>query len=92
MGGNQFGHHLGGASASAFTRGDDKSATYADREQDRQQDLADDDREQDRQQDLADEDAQQDAEQDLADEDAQQDSEQDLTDDEDFAGDDGYDA
>jgi hypothetical protein len=41
---------------------------------------------------LADEDAQQDAEQDLADEDAQQDSEQDLTDDEDFAGDDGYDA
>jgi hypothetical protein len=41
--------------------------------------LADDDREQDRQQDLADEDAQQDAE-------------QDLTDDEDFAGDDGYDA
>src|SRR6516164_2025245 len=96
-----FGHHLGGASASAFARGDDKSATYADREQDRQQDLADDDREQDRQQDLADEDAQQDAEQDLADEDAQQDteqdladedSEQDLTDDDDFAGDDGYDA
>ena len=98
-----FGQHLGGASASA-ARGDDKSATYADREQDRQQDLADDDREQDRQQDLADEDAQQDAdqdladedaqqdaEQDLADEDAQQDSEQDLTDDEDFAGDDGYD-
>jgi hypothetical protein len=41
---------------------------------------------------LADEDAQQDADQDLADEDAQQDSEQDLTDDEDFAGDDGYDA
>jgi hypothetical protein len=41
---------------------------------------------------LADEDAQQDAEQDSADEDAQQDSEQDLTDDEDFAGDDGYDA
>ena len=32
------------------------------------------------------------AEQDLADEDAQQDSEQDLTDDEDFAGDDSYDA
>ena len=85
-----FGHHLGGASASPFARGDDRSATYADREQDRQQDLADDDREQDRQQDLADEDAQQDAEQDLAD--AQQDSEQDLTDDEDFAGDDGYDA
>src|SRR6516164_10635167 len=85
---SMFGHHLGGASASAFARGDDKSATYADREQDRQQDLADDDREQDRQQDLAEEDAQQDAEQDLADED----SEQDLTDDEDFAGDDGYDA
>jgi hypothetical protein len=41
---------------------------------------------------LADEDAQQDAEQDFADEDAQQDSEQDLTDNEDFAGDDGYDA
>jgi hypothetical protein len=81
----------GGASASAFARGDNRSATYADREQDRQQDLADDDREQDRQQDLADEDAQQDAEQDLADEDAQQDSEQDLADDEDFAGDDGYD-
>src|SRR5215467_5011637 len=72
---SMFGHHLGGASASAFARGDDKSATYADREQDRQQDLVD-------------EDAQQDAEQDLADED----SEQDLTDDEDFAGDDGYDA
>ena len=89
---SMFGHHLGGASASEFARGDDKSATYADREQDRQQDLADDDREQDRQQDLADEDAQQDTEQDLADEDAQQDSEQDLTDDEDFAGDDGYDA
>ena len=70
---------FGGASPSAFARGDEKSATYADREQDRQQDLADDDREQDRQQDLADEDA-------------QQDSEQDLTDDEDFAGDDGYDA
>jgi uncharacterized protein len=52
------------------------SASAADREQDRQQDLADDDREQD-------------AEQDLADEDAQQDSEQD---DEDFASDDGYDA
>src|SRR5215472_12401211 len=98
---SMFGHHLGGASASPFARGDDKSATYADQEQDRQQDLADDDREQDRQQDLADEDAQQDAEQDLADEDAQQDteqdladedSEQDLTDDEDFAGDEGYDA
>ncbi|HEV2699003.1 MAG TPA: hypothetical protein VGU90_13480, partial [Terriglobales bacterium] len=54
-------------------------ASAADREQDRQQDLADDDREQD-------------AEQDLVDEDAQQDSEQDLTDDEDFASDDGYDA
>jgi hypothetical protein len=82
---SMFGHHLGGASASAFGRSDDQSATYADREQDRQQDLADDDREQD-------------AEQDLADEDAQQDSEQDLTDDEDFAAgdggfsDDGYDA
>ena len=80
---SMFGHHLGGASASAFAGGDDKSATYADREQDRQQDL--------------DEDVQQDAEQDLADEDAQQDSEQDLTDDEDFASgdgfsDDGYDA
>jgi hypothetical protein len=74
-----FGHHLGGAGASAFARGDDRSATYADREQDRQQDLADDDREQDQQQDLADEDA-------------QQDSDQDLTDDEDFAGDDGSDA
>jgi hypothetical protein len=84
---SMFGDHLGGARASAFDRGDDQSATYADREQDRQQDLADNDREQDRQQDLADEDAQQDAEQDLADEDAQQDSEQDLTD-EDFAGDD----
>ena len=80
---SMFGHR-----ASAFARGDDRSATYADRQQDRQQDLADDDREQDRQQDLADEDAQQDAEQDLADED----SEQDLTDDEDFAGDEGYDA
>jgi uncharacterized protein len=89
---SMFGHHLGGNGASEFARGDDKSATYADREQDRQQDLADDDREQDRQQDLADEDAQQDAEQDLADEDAQQDSEQDLMDDEDFAGDDGSDA
>jgi len=89
---SMFGHHLGGASASAFTRGDDKSATYADREQDRQQDLADADSEQDRQQDLADEDAQQDAEQDLADEDAEQDSDQDVTDDEDFGGDDGYDA
>ena len=91
---SMFGHQLGG--------------TYADREQDRQQDLADDrqreladaDREQDRQQDLADDRQQelvdanreQDAEQDLADEDAQQDSEQDLTDDEDFAGDDSYDA
>ncbi len=78
---SMFGHHLGGASASPFAR---QSETYADREQDRQQDLADDDREQD-------------AEQDLADEDAQQDSEQDLTDDEDFASgdgfsDDGYDA
>jgi uncharacterized protein len=73
-----FGHQLGG--------------TYADREQDRQQDLADD-----RQQELADADREQDAEQDLADEDAQQDSEQDQTDDEDFASgddfsDDSYDA
>ncbi|MGC2078970.1 MAG: DUF2076 family protein, partial [Xanthobacteraceae bacterium] len=73
------------------------SASATDRDQDRQQDLADDDREQDRQQDLADDDREQDAEQDLADEDAQQDSEQDLTDDEDFANgdgfsDDGYDA
>jgi hypothetical protein len=80
---SMFGDHLGGARASAFARGDDQSATYADREQDRQQDLADDDREQD-------------AEQDLVDEDAQQDSEQDQTDDEDFASgngfsDDGYD-
>jgi uncharacterized protein len=73
------GHHLGGAGASPFARrGDDRFATDADREQDRQQDLADDDREQDRQQDLADEDA-------------QEDSEQDLMDDADFAGDDGYD-
>jgi len=70
---SMFGHQLGAASASPL-------ATYADREQDRQQDLADDDREQDRQQDLADEDAQQDAEQDLADEDAQQDAEQDFAD------------
>jgi uncharacterized protein len=73
-----FGHHLGG--------------TYADREQDRQQDLADD-----RQQELADADREQDRQQDLEDEDAQQDSEQDQTDDEDFANgdgfsDDGYDA
>jgi uncharacterized protein len=60
--------------------------TYADREQDRQQDLADD-----RQRELADADREQDAEQDLADEDAKQDSEQDLTDDEDFS-DDSYDA
>jgi hypothetical protein len=66
-----FGHHLGG--------------TYADREQDRQQDLADD-----RQQELADADREQDRQQDLADEDAQQDSEQDQTDDEDFASDDGF--
>jgi len=74
---SMLGHHLGGASTSAFGRGDDRSATYADREQDRQQDLADDDREQD-------------AQQDLADEDAQQDRDQDLADDQDFAsGDDG---
>lgn len=54
-----------------------RGGTYADREQDRQQDLADDDREQD-------------AQQDLADEDAEQDREQDLADDQDFAsGDDG---
>ena len=83
---SMFGDHLGGARASV-ARGD-QSATYADREQDRQQDLADDDREQDRQQDLADDDREQDAEQDLADEDAP-DSEQDLTDDEDFASGDG---
>ena len=44
-----FGHR-----ASAFARGDDRSATYADRQQDRQQDLEDDDREQDAEQDLAD--------------------------------------
>jgi hypothetical protein len=87
-----FGHHLGGTGASALAHGDDRSATYADREQDRQQDLADDDAQQDAEQDLADEDAQQDAEQDVADEDAQQDIDQDLTDDEDFAGDDDYDA
>ena len=86
---SMFGDHLGGARASV-ARGDDQSATYADREQDRQQDLADDDREQDRQQDLADDDREQDAEQDLADEDAQQDSEQDLADDEDFASGDGF--
>jgi uncharacterized protein len=87
-----FGRHLGG--------------TYADREQDRLQDLADDrqqeladaDREQDRQQDLADDrqqeladaDREQDRQQDLEDEDAQQDSEQDQTDDEDFASGDGF--
>jgi hypothetical protein len=65
------------------------SANAADREQDRQQDLADDDREKDRQQDLADDDREQDAEKDLADEDAQQDSEQDLYD-EDFASGDGF--
>jgi hypothetical protein len=86
-----FGHNLGGA--------------YADREQDRQQELADADREQDRQQDLADDrqqeladaDREQDRQQDLADEDAEQDSEQDQTDEEDFGSDDsfsddGYDA
>ena len=92
---SMFGDHLGEARASAFARVDHQSA--ADREQDRQQDLADDDREQDRQQDMADDDREQDAEQDLADEDIQQDSEQDLTDDEDFTSgdgfsDDGYDA
>jgi hypothetical protein len=74
---SMFGHQLGGASASPFDRRSDQSATYADREQDRQQDLADDDREQDRQQDLEDDDREQDAE-------------QDLTDDEDFASDDGF--
>jgi uncharacterized protein len=89
---SMFGPHLGG--------------TYADREQDRLQDLADDrqqeladaDREQDSQQDLADDrqqeladaDREQDAEQDLADEDAQQDSEQDQTDDDDFASGDDF--
>jgi hypothetical protein len=60
------GHHLGTASASPFGGGD-RAGTYADREQDRRQDLADDDREQDRQQDLADDDAEQDHEQDFAD-------------------------
>ena len=85
---SMFGHQLGGASASPFAR--DQSATYADREQDRRQDLADDDREQDRQQDLADDDRDQDAEQDLADQDAEQDSEQDMMDDDDFASDDGF--
>ena len=85
---SMFGDHLGEARASAFARGDHQSA--ADREQDRQQDLADGDREQDRQQDLAGDDREQDAEQDLADEDVQQDSEQDLTDDEDFASGDGF--
>jgi uncharacterized protein len=78
---SMFGNHPAGR-ASAFAHGGDQSATYADRVQDRQQDLADDDREQD-------------AEQDLADEDAQQDSEQDLADDKDFGdgfSDDGYDA
>jgi uncharacterized protein len=70
------GHHLGGGGMGAFGRGDERSGTYADREQDRRQDLADDDREQD-------------AEQDLADEDAEQDREQDLADDQDFGGDDG---
>ena len=70
------GHHLGGATASPFGRGDDRSGTFADREQDRRQDLADDDAEQDR-------------EQDLADDDAEQDREQDLADDSDFGGDDG---
>lgn len=63
----------GGASDSQLARDagigsiGNRSGTYADREQDRQQDLADDDREQDAQQDLADEDAEQDREQDLAD-------------------------
>src|SRR6516162_8227520 len=51
---SMFGYHLGGASASAFARGDDKSATYADREQDRQQDMADEDAQQDSEQDLTD--------------------------------------
>ena len=72
---SMFGHHAGMAGASAFGLGDDRS-TFADRVQDRQQDLADEDREQD-------------AEQDLAGDDTQQDSEQDLADDEDFAGGDG---
>jgi hypothetical protein len=62
---SMFGHQLGG--------------TYADREQDRQQELADADREQDRQQDLAD-----DRQQELGDADREQDAEQDLAD--------GYDA
>jgi hypothetical protein len=68
---------LFGRRASAFARGNDQSAAYADRQQDRQQDLEDDDREQD-------------AEQDLADEDAQQDAEQDLAGNEDFASDDSF--
>jgi uncharacterized protein len=72
---SMFGHHAGMAGASAFGLGDDRS-TFADRVQDRQQDLADEDREQD-------------AEQDLAGDDTQQDSEQDLAEDEDFAGGDG---
>ncbi len=76
---SMFGHHAGMAGASAFGLGGDRS-TFADRVQDRQQDLADDDREQD-------------APQDLADEDAEQDSEQDLADDDDFGGGaDSYDA
>jgi uncharacterized protein len=76
---SMFGHHAGMAGASAFGLGDDRP-TFADRVQDRRQDLADDDREQD-------------AEQDLADEDAEQDSEQDMAEDDDFGGgDDGYDA
>ncbi len=83
---------LGRGSASAADREQDRQQDLADedREQDRQQDLADEDREQDRQQDLADDDREQDVEQDLADEDAQQDSEQDLTDDEDFASGDDF--
>jgi len=72
---SMFGHHAGMAGASAFGLGDDRS-TFADRVQDRQQDLADEDREQD-------------AEQDLAGDDTQQDSEQDLAEDDDFAGGDG---
>jgi uncharacterized protein len=53
---SMFGHHGGMAGSSAFGLGDDRSATLADRIQDRQQDLADDDAEQDSEQDLGDDD------------------------------------
>jgi hypothetical protein len=89
---SMFGHQFGG------TYADHEQVRQQDLAEDRQQELADADREQDRQQDLADDrqqeladaDREQDAEQDLADEDAQQDSEQDLANDEDFASDDGF--